>query len=187
MSLANPVGLSVGRGHVSRQQLAKVAAQAYRGARLRAGLARAWALLRGRRSGLWSLEHVLSERAVRGSHHGGIRPVALAQIRGSEGRCEDFDAAFRPLKEHNRGKWMSVALARLQGVALPVVKLAQVGDSYFVLDGHHRISVARAFGQESIDAEITVWEVDGRSAPAPAAAHLEGAHQVVPLPRGLVP
>jgi len=45
------------------------------------------------------------------------------------------------------------------GVTLPLVDLVQVGDVYFVRDGHHRISVARAFGQESIDAQVTVWEV----------------------------
>jgi ParB-like chromosome segregation protein Spo0J len=55
---------------------------------------------------------------------------------------------------------MSVALARLKGVVLPAVELAQVREAYYVLDGHHRISVARAFGQESIDAAVTVWEVE---------------------------
>jgi hypothetical protein len=52
-----------------------------------------------------------------------------------------------------------VAKARLKGVTLPPVELIQVGDVYFVRDGHHRISVARAFGQEHVDAEVTVWEV----------------------------
>jgi hypothetical protein len=140
--------------------MAKVAGQAYRGARLEAGLGRLWALLTGRRNGLESLERVLSERRVRGSHYGGMRPVEIGQIRGSEGRSEDFDAKLRPLKGHTRGKLMSVALARLKGVVLPVVELAQVGNDYFVLDGHHRISVARAFGQESIDAAVAVWEVE---------------------------
>ena len=161
LSLASEVSLAGGRGRRSSQQLAKVAAQAYRGARLRAGLGRLWARLTGRRSELLSLQRVLSEHRVRGSHHGGMRTVEMARIRGSEGRSEDFDAKFRPLKGHTRGKWMSVALARLKGVVLPVVELAQVGDVYFVLDGHHRISVARAFGQESVEAEVTVWEVEG--------------------------
>ena len=159
MSLVSGVGALAGRDAMSGQQLAKVAAQAHREARIQAMLARVSSLLTGRGGRLLSLRRVLSERTVRGSHYGGIRPVSMAQIRGSEGRSEEFDAAFRPLKEHNRGKWISVALARLRGVALPAVKLAQVDDLYFVLDGHHRISVARAFGQESIDAEITVWEV----------------------------
>jgi hypothetical protein len=44
---------------------------------------------------------------------------------------------------------------------LPPVVLVQVGDVYFVRDGHHRISVARALGQLDIEAEVTVWEVAG--------------------------
>ncbi|MGD9047334.1 MAG: hypothetical protein PVF77_04730 [Anaerolineae bacterium] len=160
MALASEVSLAGAQGRRSSLQMAKVAGQAYRGARLKAGLGRLWALLTGRGNGLESLEQVLSEHKVRGSHHGGTRAVAIAQIRGSEGRSEDFDAQFRPLKGHTRGKWMSVALARLKGVVLPAVELAQVREAYYVLDGHHRISVARAFGQESIDAAVTVWEVE---------------------------
>jgi hypothetical protein len=56
---------------------------------------------------------------------------------------------------------MSVAKARLQGATLPPVDLVQVSDVYFVRDGHHRISVAKALGQVDIDADVTVWEVRG--------------------------
>jgi hypothetical protein len=42
---------------------------------------------------------------------------------------------------------------------MPPVELIRVGDVYFVRDGHHRVSVARALGQAYIDAEVTVWEV----------------------------
>jgi len=47
------------------------------------------------------------------------------------------------------------------GTPLPPVELVQVGDVYFVRDGHHRISVARTVGQRDIEAEVTVWHVDG--------------------------
>jgi hypothetical protein len=47
---------------------------------------------------------------------------------------------------------------------LPPVQLIQVGDAYFVRDGHHRISVAHHLGQASIDAEVLIW---GRSGPTP--------------------
>jgi hypothetical protein len=53
-------------------------------------------------------------------------------------------------------RWVSVAIARSQGVTLPAVELILVGEDYFVRDGHHRISVARAFGEEYIDAKIIV-------------------------------
>jgi len=82
-------------------------------------------------------------------------------IRGSEGRCQDFDADFRPLKELSRERWMAIAAAWKLGTELPPVQLVQIRDLYFVRDGHHRISVARAMRQENIDAEVTVWEVVG--------------------------
>jgi hypothetical protein len=52
-------------------------------------------------------------------------------------------------------------MVRFQGQPLDAVRLIQVGDHYFVEDGHHRISVALALGQTVIDAEVIVWEVDG--------------------------
>lgn len=80
--------------------------------------------------------------------------VPLEKIVGSEGRSEDFDAAFNPLSLHNRERWMSVAAARRTGVTLPAVDLVQVGDEYYVRDGHHRISVAKALGQVEVEARI---------------------------------
>ena len=47
------------------------------------------------------------------------------------------------------------------GDIAPPVELIQVGDLYFVRDGHHRISVARAMGQEAIEAKVTAWHVVG--------------------------
>jgi hypothetical protein len=44
---------------------------------------------------------------------------------------------------------------------MPPVVLVQVGDIYFVEDGHHRISVALAWGEQEIEAEVTVWQVAG--------------------------
>ena len=56
---------------------------------------------------------------------------------------------------------MSVAGAQLQDVPLPPVDLIQVGDRYFVRDGHHRISVARTLGQHFVEAEVTVYQMSG--------------------------
>jgi hypothetical protein len=84
----------------------------------------------------------------------------MDRIRGSEGRCNDFDTHFRPLTGLSRDRWTSIYCARQEGVALSLVELVQVGDTYYVRDGHHRISVARALGQETIDARVTVWEVE---------------------------
>jgi hypothetical protein len=88
-----------------------------------------------------------------------VQTVAIGQIRGSEGRCEDFDSSFQPLKEHAEERWVSVARAQLRGLSLPPIELIQLGDVYFVRDGHHRISVAAALGQQEIDAVVTIWQV----------------------------
>ena len=87
-------------------------------------------------------------------HYVGIQSVPIERIQGSEGRLEDFDNAFNPLHERSRGRWVNVASVRLAGDALPPVELIQSGNIYFVRDGHHRISVAKALGEQYIDAEV---------------------------------
>jgi hypothetical protein len=98
---------------------------------------------------------------VRGRHYGGIKCVNLDQICGSMNRTGDFDHHFHPLDDRLRDRWVGVAMARSQDIPLPPVSLVQVGCCYFVVDGHHRISVARALGEAFIEAEVTVWEVSG--------------------------
>ena len=44
---------------------------------------------------------------------------------------------------------------------LPPVSLYKVGGFYFVLDGHHRVSVARFHGVEWIDAYVTEFGATG--------------------------
>lgn len=104
---------------------------------------------------------VIVPSQVRGRRYAGIQSVPISQIRGSMGRIGDFDRGFHPLDDRLRSRWISVAMARSQFIPLPPVSLVQVGACYFVEDGHHRISVARAFGESAIDAEITVWDVHG--------------------------
>jgi hypothetical protein len=125
----------------------------------RAWLRRIWAVLTRRPYRLLDLAAVQAKCEVRQRYQDGKQTVPIRQIRGSEGRSSDFDAEFRPLKGHGSRRWIGIALARHQGKALPPVELIQVGDVYFVRDGHHRISVARAFGQQDIEAEVTVWQI----------------------------
>jgi uncharacterized ParB-like nuclease family protein len=54
-----------------------------------------------------------------------------------------------------------VAAVRLHGTRLPPVELIEVAGIYFVVDGHHRISVARALGESEIRAKVTSWQVSG--------------------------
>jgi hypothetical protein len=96
---------------------------------------------------------------IENRYSAGVQTVAMDQIQGSQGRCRDFDRAFYPLQRHSESRWLRVATARELGIALPLVELVQVGNIYFVRDGHHRISVAQALGQTEIEAEVRVWQV----------------------------
>jgi len=107
---------------------------------------------------LINLESYKSSLQINGQHAVGTKMVTIKDIRGTEGREHDFDANFNPRHERMRDRWVSVARARFNQTPLPAVELIQVGEIYFVRDGHHRISVARALGQQAIDAHVTVWD-----------------------------
>jgi ParB-like chromosome segregation protein Spo0J len=73
---------------------------------------------------------------------------------GTLNRQNSFDAAFNPLNENTAHRWMRVRDAYLNSQTLAPVELHKIGDLYFVEDGHHRISVARFIGQETIEAIV---------------------------------
>ena len=102
--------------------------------------------------------------ALEGETYRGVRAVVLDRIVGSTDRAGDFDRAFRPRRRDAAARWQSVARAHYEGRELPPIRLYQLGDAFFVVDGHHRVSVARAMGQGFIDAEVV--EVRARSATA---------------------
>lgn len=83
-----------------------------------------------------------------------IVSVPIKQIKGTFGRSTDFDVNFNPLQERSRSRWISILTAMQLGISLPPVELVQVGETYYVRDGHHRISVAKALQQEAIEAHI---------------------------------
>ncbi len=75
-------------------------------------------------------------------------------ICGSVGRYDDFTSAFLPRKEHMQERWERVDVAMKAGKT-PPIDVYQVGESYFVLDGNHRVSIARQRGLETIEAYVT--------------------------------
>jgi hypothetical protein len=159
----------------------------YRRARSQGRRGRLGSALRGDSGHLLDLAEVEATCPVQARFHAGARSVPLDLIRGSEGRSNDFDRSFRPLQNHTRGRWVGIAVAQSQGRVLPLVELIQVGDVYFVRDGHHRISVAQALGQVAIDAEVTVWQVEGPLPwQAPARRNQQLAHDASRLPARLL-
>ena len=84
-----------------------------------------------------------------------MRTVPVEQIAGSVGKCSEFDRDFLPAKASVKERWKGIDRAFYRGEELPAVSLYKVGGFYFVLDGHHRVSVGRYHGVEWIDAEVT--------------------------------
>ena len=46
-------------------------------------------------------------------------------------------------------------MAQRRGEALPPIEVYRLGGLHFVSDGHHRVSIAAAAGQQLIDAYVT--------------------------------
>jgi hypothetical protein len=84
-----------------------------------------------------------------------LEVVPLPCIVGTLEPTVDFDARFRPASEVVRRRWERIALAHRRGDPLPPIDLVKRGDGYYVLDGRHRVSVARAFGHRDIDAWVS--------------------------------
>ena len=91
----------------------------------------------------------------------GMRMVPVAQIGGNVGRCSEFDRDFMPTRACVEERWKRIDRAFHRCEVLPPVSLYKVGGLYFVLDGHHRVSVACYHGVKSIDAEVTEFGATG--------------------------
>jgi len=92
-------------------------------------------------------------------HYIGMREIPMRHIVGSVGRYNDFDRVFLPRRRALRERWASIDSALLKDIHLPAIEVYKVGSVYFVLDGNHRVSVAREHGQEFIDAMVIELEV----------------------------
>lgn len=110
--------------------------------------------LAGETNTLLSYEDVKEKLHIGGPIYRGVKTVRVDQIVGSLNRYHEFDRAFLPLQDKTAERWQRVNQAFYHEVSLPPVVLYQVGEVYFVVDGHHRVSVAREQNQIYIDAEV---------------------------------
>jgi hypothetical protein len=127
-------------------------------ARRRATLGRLAARLRGEPDDVRLVlpyEEVVEALGFVGEHFAGTAVVPLDAIVGTVNRGRDFDRRFRPTSGRVRSRWEHIAAAMRRGEAMPPVDLVRIGEIYFVRDGHHRVSVARALGHTDINARIT--------------------------------
>ncbi|NLC93792.1 MAG: transcriptional regulator [Treponema sp.] len=84
----------------------------------------------------------------------GMQTIAIDKIVGSEGRYKDFDNQFFPKSSFLKNRWEHVDEAAINSIILPPIKVYELAGLYFVRDGNHRVSVAKAKGIEFIDAEV---------------------------------
>ncbi|MBN1123250.1 MAG: hypothetical protein JXJ17_19415 [Anaerolineae bacterium] len=108
-----------------------------------------------RSADLLSFEDVQSRLRLTQKNYRGIQDVELDRIRGSVGRYQDFTREFLPRNDSMRQRWQRVdAIAITRG--MDPIEVYQVGETYFVLDGNHRVSVAHQSGMETVQAHV--WE-----------------------------
>jgi hypothetical protein len=104
-----------------------------------------------------SLESVLAAAGAEGRAFGGVHEIPLAAVVGSAAatsKAGDFDPGFLPISPRLRHRWTGIYREMTEGGELPPIDVYKVGDGYYVIDGHHRVSVARSLGRETINARV---------------------------------
>jgi hypothetical protein len=126
--------------------------RARRRARLRAVVARFRREQASNR--LLSFDDVRRELVADNRLYRGMRLVEVDEIVGSVGRWRDFDRSFLPARASMGQRWKRIDRAFQRGEDLPPVELYKIGEAYFVVDGHHRVSVARYHEVPTVEAAV---------------------------------
>jgi uncharacterized ParB-like nuclease family protein len=148
-------------------------------ARFRAFRRSIGSILTRRARRLQSIEPVLAAAGLEGRAYAGVQEIPLDRVVGSAAapsKTGDFDPLFLPMNRRNRDRWTRIYQEMVEGDELPPIDVYKVGDSYYVIDGHHRVSVARSLGRPTINARVV--EVRTRAPLGPnidAAALLRAA------------
>jgi nucleotide-binding universal stress UspA family protein len=127
----------------------------FRRARGQAALHELLARVRGTSTELLSYEEVRQKLRASGVASRGLKEIPIDAIVGSVGRYRDFTRDFLPLHDSDQDRWAGVSFASSTGTGLPPIDVYQIGEVYFVIDGHHRISIARQNGAVLMEAYVT--------------------------------
>jgi hypothetical protein len=84
----------------------------------------------------------------------GLQTIALDTIVGTVDRGREFDRQFRPTSARVRLRFERIAQAQRRGEGMPPIDVYRVGELHFVRDGHHRVAVSRAQGNDVIHARV---------------------------------
>jgi hypothetical protein len=113
--------------------------------------------LRGTAAELLAFEEIRRRLRLGRAHELGLQQIELDKIIGSVGRYRDFDREFLPLHRDQEQRWRRVYDLNNAFAGLPPIEVFKVSDVYFVRDGNHRVSVARANGLKTIEAQVTEY------------------------------
>ena len=133
------------------------AIQDFDAARARAFRRNLRTILTGRAQRLRSIEPMLRAAGLEGRSFGGIREIPVDKIVGSvapDFKSGDFDPGFLPINRRMRERWTRIYQAMVEGDELPPIDVYKVDDRYYVIDGHHRVSVARSLDRPMINARV---------------------------------
>ncbi len=131
-----------------------LAAEQFHRARREAAVESLLARLSGQSADLLSFEQVARTLRVSGQSPGGLQQIPIEAIVGSVGRYQDFSRTFLPRQETDEDRWVRVSAAAEAIGDLPPIEVYKIGQNYFVLDGNHRVSIARRQGLSHIDAHV---------------------------------
>jgi hypothetical protein len=112
----------------------------------------------GRPNELLSFEEVRQNLRLQDSSYKGFQEIELDKIVGSVGRYRDFTRTFLPKRDRSEERWRRVDAVSHDQFGFPPIEVYKVGDVYFVRDGNHRVSVARAHGAKTIEAYVIEYK-----------------------------
>lgn len=137
-----------------------IAIEDFRRARRQAAVQDLMGRLSGQTNELLIYDDVRRQLRATNLHSAGLHDIPLDAIVGSVGRARDFTRSFLPRNDSYEQRWARVKEAINGTAGVPPIDVYKVGEAYFVIDGNHRVSVARQMGLQTIAAHVT--EVDTR-------------------------
>src|SRR5918996_1629177 len=122
---------------------------------------------------LLSFDDIRREFAANNRLHRGTKVVEVDEIIGSVGRWDEFDRSFLPARSSVGHKWKRIDRAFHRTEDLPPVNLFKLEEAYFVVDGHHRVSVARYHDVPTLEAAVAQFRPKLPAAPVPTISNCE--------------
>ena len=128
-----------------------------------------------------SFEHEVEAAGIKARVDAGMKTIPAAKVVGSVGRAQNLRSDFF----YRTGRAMTQRFVRIgqameEGKILPPIEVYKArlrrkeGErevektEYYVVDGHHRVAMAKKLGQDYLDAHVVEYKVSGEPRPAEA-------------------